>query len=434
MLAVALVAAACGGESSPSGSGGGSADSNLSAALVSADVPRQEPTGADVPATIDGLVEFGSNLYEAVATPDENVVVSPLSIAMAFAMARAGAAGETATQIDDVLGFPGGSTTHASFNALDRAMATSDDAAPPPSPAATRTPGQQPRPPVLHIANGLFAQSGFPLKDGFLDTLARQYGSGTYTVDFAGAMKQALATIDEWVTEQTAGRITQLFSQLPPTTRLVLANAIYLKADWQTPFAELPTTDADFTRADGTVVQAKTMHQVFDHVRTVSGDGWQAVELPYAGGELAMWIVVPDAGRGLDGLLSPATLTTIRDGLAPEGVELYLPRWDNATDLDLVDVMQRLGLTAPFDATAADFSGITDAAPLFISDAIHKANITVDEWGTEAAAVTGLAFGESAAVPPPRTIRADHPFAYAIVHLPTGAPVFLGQVADPTAG
>ena len=436
-VAVAMVAAACGGGGAGGGGaggagGGGGGGAAGDAGLVRADLARQEATGANVPTTVDGLTRFGADLYATIASPDENVVVSPLSIAIAFAMARAGAAGETAAQIDEVLGFPGGDGTHASYNALDRAMVTDDAPAPAPSPGATRDADATPQPPILHIANGLFAQSGFPIKDAFLQILAGQYGSGMYTVDFAGAMEQALATINGWVTGQTAGRITSLFPQLPGTTRLVLANAIYLKADWATPFAEYPTEDADFTRADGTVKTVPMMHQPLEGVRAATGDGWQAVELPYAGDELAMWVIVPDAGRGLDGLLDPTTLTGIREGLAPDNVDLFLPRWDFATELDLVDVLASLGLTAPFDGGSADFSGISDT-PLYIGEAIHKANITVDEWGTEAAAVTGLAFLESAAAQPPRVVRADHPFAYAIVHLPTGAPVFLGHVADPSA-
>jgi serine protease inhibitor len=106
-----------------------------------------------------------------------------------------------------------------------------------------------------------------------------------------------------------------------------------------------------------------------------------------------------------------------------------MPRWDFAIDLDLIPPLQELGMKAPFGA-GADFSGMLPG--VWIDQAVHRANITVDEWGTEAAAVTGLGFNESGPPPPNVTIRADHPFAFAIVDTQTGAPVFIGHVADPT--
>lgn len=397
--------------------------------LLTVDVPRAETDGADLDALVGGMTRFGIELFDQVAEPSANVVLSPTSIAMVFGMARAGAAGTTAEEIDRVLHFPGGAeTTHVSFNALDRLLA---EAAPEglrsPDPEATRDPGEE-SPPALEIANGVFPQVGFPVLESYLTTLGAQYGAGVIPVEFG--TPRATQIIDDWVTEQTRGRIDRLFDSLPPETKLVLANAVYLKADWAVPFAKDPTEDLPFTLADGSAVVVPTMQQL-GPMRYAEGDGWQAVELPYVGEQLAMWVLVPAGDREPADVLTPDVLGTVGTGLTEGTVELHLPRWDFDTDVPLIPVLQALGMHAPFDA-AADFSGISQI-PLWIGDAIHRATITVDEWGTEAAAVTGLGFETSGPPPPDVVIRADHPFAFVILDTRERVPLFLGQVANPSA-
>jgi serpin B len=164
--------------------------------------------------------------------------------------------------------------------------------------------------------------------------------------------------------------------------------------------------------------------------RYARGDGWQAVELPYVGERLAMWVLVPDRGRTPLEVLTPKTLARIGDSLNKGFVDVRLPRWDFDTDVELIPALQALDMHAPFDPSRADFSAITNAG-LWIGDAIHRATITVDEWGTEAAAVTGLAFELSGPPPPDAVIHADRPFAFTIVDTQAHTPLFLGQVADP---
>jgi serpin B len=245
-------------------------------------------------------------------------------------------------------------------------------------------------------------------------------------VDFRSP--EAIEIIDAWVREQTADRIKKLFDELDPDTKVVLANAVYFKADWALPFAEHPTTTASFTRADGSTVRAPMMRQEGD-LRYATSDRWQAVELPYAASGIAMWVLVPTDETTPAELLAPDTFADVATGLAAGRVDLSMPRWDFATDLDLIPPLRDLGMEAPFEQRA-DFSGMLPG--VWIDQAVHRANITVDEWGTEAAAVTGLGFGESAPPPPDVTIRADHPFAFAIVDTNTRTPLFIGHVADPT--
>ena len=396
------------------------------ATALMAKVARAVPADASVDETVDGLLAFGHDFHERTAEPETNTVISPFSIALAFGMARAGAAGDTADEIDAVLHFP--PEVHEGLNALEQGIVSADGPPPLPEPGATRDPGAEPQPPVVAVANGLFVQEGVEVKQPFLDILAGQYGAGVQVVDFGA--ETAKAAIDAWVREQTAERIQKLFDQISSRTRVVLANAVYLKADWQVPFVKEPLQEGPFTLADGSVVRATMMRRVDEGMRFAEGEGWQAVEIPYAGDELGMWVIVPERDGSPAELLAPEVLAEVESGMQDGVVELELPRWDFATDLDLKPPMTALGMELPFGD--ADFSGMTNL-DLFISQAIHRANISVDEWGTEAAAVTGIGFAESGPPEPDIVVHADHPFAFVIRHTATGTPLFIGQVADPTA-
>ncbi|MDQ3493489.1 MAG: serpin family protein, partial [Chloroflexota bacterium] len=345
------------------------------ATALMANVARVAPAEASVDRTVAGLLAFGHDLHERTAEPATNTVISPFSIALAFGMARAGAVGDTAGEIDQVLHFP--PDLHEGLNALEQAIVSADGPPPAPEPEATRDPRADPQPPVVAVANGLFVQEGVEVKPPFLDILAGQYGAGVQVVDFQDGT--AKAAIDAWVREQTAERIQKLFDQIPPLTRVVLANAVYLKADWQTPFLKEPLEEGPFTRTDDSVVTATMMRRVDEGMRYAEGDGWQAVEIPYAGDELAMWVIVPERDGSPAELLAPEVLADVGAGMKGGVVELELPKWDFASDLDLKPELTALGMELPFDP-AADFSGMTDL-DLFIGQAIHRANITVDEWG-----------------------------------------------------
>jgi serpin B len=390
--------------------------------LKAADVERRTPAAdAPVDAVSRGLAALGHELARTDAAPGKNWIASPLSIGSAFAMARAGANGETAAEIDRVLGLPAAGG-HDAYNAVTRQVVTGDG--PPPAPVAKREPGP-PRPPTVRVGNALFTQHGLPIGPRFLDTLAAQYGAGVRPVDFASP--DAADMINSWVRRETAGRIGKLFDELPGDTKLVLANTVYLRADWARPFTESrPDT---FRRAGGSTVEVPMMHQE-EKLGYAAGDGWQAVEVPYAGGRFAMRILLPSGDRAPATLLAPDAIAAVTAALRPMDVELSLPRWDFTTTIDLTRAMRNLGVTRAFDATA-DFSGISPG--LYIDRAIHRATITVDEWGTEAAAVSGIGMALSAGPQPQVQVRVDRPFAFAIIHGPTRVPLFVGQVADPSA-
>jgi serine protease inhibitor len=377
VAAVVVAAVAACGTASPD------AAPRKASELTAAGVHREEPPAdALADATLAGMKAFGYDLFRASAEPTGNFVISPLSVAYAFAMARAGARGDTADQIDEVLRFPK-DDVHAAFNAITSRLVTAPSLAPRSSPSVTKTPGQS-VPPVLSIANAMFVQEGQAVRDEFLRILASQYGAGVQAVDFTSPT--AIEVTDAWVREQTADRIKNLFDDLGPDTRSVLANAVYFIGDWALPFAEDFTTTQPFRRADGGTVEAPMMRQEND-LRFATGEGWQAVELPYAESDLAMWVLVP-AGHTMPAeLLAPDVLADVATGLALGRVDLALPRWDFATNLDLEPSLQDLGMDLPFNPSA-DFSGMIPG--VWIDQAVHRANITVDEWGTEAAAATGI--------------------------------------------
>lgn len=378
---------------------------------------------------VTGLYDFAERFGQSVLTEGENSVYSPLSIAYAFAMLRAGADGETASQLDDVFGFPADGLAEAA-RTLAQQTVTIDDAPPRTEPGEARGPDDEPQDPIVAIANGLFVQDGLTLEPEFTETLAEYYGARPIDVDFASP--EAIQTIDEWVDEQTAGRIDRLFDELDPETVAVLANAIYMKAEWEHQFTETATEDSEFTLGDGSTVTVPMMSKDSLSLRYLTGggdaEGWSAIELPYAGGELSMWLVLADpsgeTGTPAAPNLSASLLEQLHQGGETVSVDVALPRWDFGTTIELLGQLRELGLT---DLT--DLDGIT---PQFaVNDAIHRANITVDEQGTEAAAVTGVAGVTS--LPPDAEIqfRADRPFSFVVMHTPTGAPLFAGAVENP---
>jgi serpin B len=379
------------------------------------------PPTAPVDQAVAGLTAFGHELLVASYQPNTNWVASPLSVAVAFAMARVGAGGSTASELDATFGFPASGRDEA-FNAITRELVTAD--VPPKPDTKPRDPRDKPKPPVMTLGNALFLQKSFPVGQEFLRTLAAQYGAGVRPVDFSRT--DAVKAINHWADRQTAGRIKKVFDSLDPATKFVLANAVYFKGDWSSFFLEVGT--GPFRRADGQQLEVPTIGGQRS-VRYVETAGLRAIELEYAAGPYAMWVILPPVGGKPEDGLTRGALAAIRGGLADARAEVTMPKWDFATTIDLTPALKTLGLRAPFEA--ANFDGI--APGIFISDAVHKANISVDEWGTEAAAVTAIA--GATAMPPQAAIefRVDRPFAFAIVGGEDHIPLFIGRVSDPSA-
>ncbi|MFO7532040.1 MAG: serpin family protein [Candidatus Limnocylindrales bacterium] len=392
--------------------------------VAQADVPRDSVSRSDAREAGAALEAFGLDLYRAISPSQTNMVFSPTSIALALAMARAGAQGQTAAEMDAVM-HELASDDHAGWlNALDQALASRDR-------TSTDDSGQE-LPVTLRITNAPFAQEGMPLEDAYLETLAARFGAGLRLVDYVSATEEARQTINAWVDERTEQRIPELLVEgvVTPDTRLTLVNAIYLKAPWQTPFFEGATEEGTFTRADGSTVEVPFMSTSVS-LAHASGDGWQAVEVPYLGGSLALTLILPDDLAGFEQTLTPDGLATITSSLTDTEVALALPRFGIETSAELATILAALGMPTAF-GDAADFSGITTAERLAISNVVHQANIDVDEKGTEAAAATAVAIRLTSGSSDPVTVRLDRPFLFALRDVPTGAILFLGRVGDPS--
>ena len=401
----------------------GCGSSTGSITLARAEVARATTSPADAADAASAVNAFGFELLRAMHEPGD-AVVSPASIALALAMARAGAVGETATQMDAVLHDAASDAHPGWLNALEAALSSRTG-------TFKDTSGKD-QPVTLRIANATFSQQGMTLKDGFLNALGERFGSGVRLVDFKTATEAARQAINGWVSDQTEQRIKELLAKgvLDDLTRLVLVNAIYLKAAWLTPFDADATAPAAFTFLDGTTKDVPTMH-VAAELSYADGTGWRAVELPYVGGSLAMMIVVPDDFATFTTSLDAATFAGIVAALSVREVTLGLPKFGTETKVDLGEVLAAMGMTDAFDPNRADFSGITSDERLYISAVVHQANIDVDEKGTTAAAATAVVMRASAAPGTPVVLNVDRPFVFALRDVTTGAIVFLGQVTTP---
>ena len=419
--------------------------------LAKSDVPRASAPPAEAKKAAAAINAFGLDLYRRMlADPSlglggKNVVVSPTSIATALAMARAGARGETAAQMDAVLRSAGADKLAMAMNALDAALASRT--------GTFRVYDQDGTAldVVLKIANAPFAQQGMPLVRDYLDALASRYGAGLRLVDYVADHDAARKVINAWVKKQTAGRIPSLLEEPDVTdlTRLVLVNAMYLKAPWLNPFDASNTRPAPFTRVDGSRITAPTMNLGqcqglgICSLPYATGSGWRAVELPYLGDSLAMTVILPDNLAAFERQLDQKALAGITGALrtSPPGrdavynVAVSMPRFGIETRADLAAALKALGMPLAFDAATADFTGIaTLPEGLYIKKVIHQANIDVDEKGTEAAAATAVVMATGGG---PETVpvvfKVDRPFLFLLRDVPTGAVLFMGRVVDPSA-
>ena len=388
---------------------------------------------AELAELVNGNQAFALDLYRFLKDGSSgkasgNLFYSPHSISLALAMTYAGAHGETEREMAKTLHFTlPQDHLHSAFNRLDLELAQRGQGAEGKDEGGFR----------LHIVNAIWGQQGTQFLDDFLDTLAENYGAGLRLLDFRRDPETARVTINDWISEQTEGKIEDL---IPPgaidtLTRLVLTNAIYFNAAWAESFDKDMTTDGPFYRLDGSQVTVPMMKQQTSF-RYAEGEGYQAVELPYDGWELSMVILLPDAQgfQAFEDTLDAETLTAILQDLSRHKVVLTMPRFEMTSDFSLAQVLTAMGMPAAF-SDSADFSGMTGGRDLFIGDVIHKAFVSVDEEGTEAAAATAVIMEAMAVMPEPERpieVTVDHPFIFLIRDIQTGTILFLGRVVDPS--
>jgi serpin B len=376
----------------------------------------------DQAAVAEGNNAFAVDLYSQLRKQDGNLFFSPESISTAFAMAYAGARGSTASQMANTLHFTlPPDRLHPAMGALLTSL-------------NAEHPGYQ-----LHVADALWAEEDYKFLDDYLKLTSSDYGAGINRVDFKSAPEAVRQTINQWVERKTENKIKDLIPPraISPGTRLVLTNAIYFKGDWETKFGKASTQDEDFHLSAAQTIKAPLMH-IQSRFGYLKGDTFQAVDIPYKSGELSMVVLLPNDVAGLPALEQLITAANVKQWLSQlrisRKVILTLPKFKMTDQFELSNALGALGMAQAFQPSTADFSGMTGKRDFWISSAIHKAFIDVNEEGTEAAAATAIVMRSMAMAHEemPIVFRADHPFVFLIRDNRSGAILFMGRVNDPT--
>ncbi|MCP4959391.1 MAG: serpin family protein [Actinomycetia bacterium] len=417
LLAAIAMASACGSDASDE------------------DVDRSEPPGSTIGPSegleraasdpgepvgelVAGFSEAGFDLMRAQPA-DENLVFSPLSIGHALLMARGAADETTGEAIDVALGLPEGMAAHGAWNTLDLALAAD---------SGTQTALDGTESPIVTLADRLWPSTTATPDQGWIDLMATHHGAGVESFDPSDP-EVSRERINGWVSDQTNELIPELLPPgfIGPDTVLVLTDTVYFKAQWRSIFGKYGSEIGPFTRLDGTEVDVPFLVDLEQPGPRGSGDGFVGAEIPYLGDGFSILLIVPDEGRfeEIRERLSVDLLAEIDAAFTTGPYELRMPEWETTTAFDFLDWLKGLGI-AP-----GNYPGIAPDA--FLAGAVHGADITVDELGTEAAAATALGFVESGSPQPEIVVAADRPFFYLVRHVGTGAILFAGQVTDPTS-
>ena len=366
----------------------------------------------------EGNTTFAFDLYSRLKEQEGNLFFSPYSISTCLAMTYAGARGDTEKQMASVLHFnQKQELLHSNFGDLQREL----------NQAGGRK-GVE-----LTIANALWTQNGHPFLSVFLKTATDRYQAKVKQADFEKEGDAVAREINQWVAARTKDRIQDILSpsDIDALTTLVLANAIYFKGVWVKTFDKRNTASQPFHLSRARQKDVPLMFRT-DKVNYFEDETFQAVELPYAGKELSMVILLPREIEGcsqLEASLNARNLSAWLARMKTTEVDLFIPRFKMESSFKLNTALAAMGMPDAF-RRSADFSGMTGSRDLFISLVAHKAWVEVNEEGTEAAAATVVAMTRGGPSRP--TFQADHPFIFLIRHNRSGSILFLGRLADPT--
>jgi serpin B len=401
---------------------------SASADEMRSDEPRQTPASLPVnelTELVNGNNTFAFDLHRQIRSGSENLFFSPYSISIALAMTYAGARDETAHEMAGAMQFylPNDSL-HPAFNYLDQQLAARGE-------GAQGKDGEGFR---LNVVNAIWGQKGYAFRSEYLDVLARNYGAGLRILDFENQPEPSRVTINDWVEEQTESRIKDLIPQgaIDSLTRLVLTNAVYFNAAWQSQFEESATSSGTFHLIGGNDVTVPMMRQTASFGYG-EGSGYQVIELPYDGGELSMVVLLPAEGQfeAFEDSIDNEAYLDVVDSLQWTRLDLTMPKFKMETSFGLNDALAAMGMEQAFDPGRADFSGMDGTRSLYITDVVHKAFVEVDEAGTEAAAATAVIVGTTSMPADPIAVTIDRPFLFLIRDIETGTILFLGRVMNP---
>lgn len=370
----------------------------------------------------ESINRFAVDLHRSLAHGQGDIFVSPASITLAFAMVHAGARGATEQDIARVFHFGGDAARlHADFAATLAGWSVARE-------------GQE-----LAVANRLYGEQSVAFDGKYLELTRTVFGAPLATVDFLRKAEQERQQINFWVAQSTHDRIKDLIPAggLNAATRLVIVNAVYFKATWDEQFKDFATQPAKFHTTGGER-PVKMMHRTGSYrLATIADAKLQVLELPYQQGDFAMVIVLPDAHDGLRAVeeaLNADALAGWISGAREQEVAVALPRFkiEPGDPLRLKETLSNLGMASAFGG--GDLTGMAPKSEgIFISEAVHKAFIAVDEAGTEAAAATAV-MAKGGGPPPMKesvAFTADHPFLFLIRDTRSGAILFMGRLVEP---
>jgi len=364
--------------------------------------------------------KFINNLYNELNKESENgnIFFSPLSVSMAVSMVLHGSMENTKDQIMSVLGFTADSQFLKDQKELFLSLNSENSSV------------------EMNVANSLFPEESFSLKKSYVDqlrdTLDCQVKGLNYKTDYENSRNE----INSWVMNKTNNKIEELIPSgcITPDTVLVLVNAIYFKGMWKDMFEKHLTKKQTFYCSDGSEKQVEMMARKAHYMSNYDANlKVNCLELPYKGDKFSMFVFVPEERHGLKTLekdLSVEKMNSMIDGCQREEFMLKVPKFKVEYTKMLEDTLQAMGIHDMFDASKANFKGITDVNNLCISNVVHKSFIEVNEEGTEAAAATGIKMVKRCLRPPTPEISCDHPFMLLITHKSSKQILFYGKIAD----
>jgi len=359
---------------------------------------------------------FTFKLFDNLAAGNSNgsnLFISPLSVSIAMAMTSNGAAGQTLTAIDSAMDFNG--FTQAELNSYYNKL-------------ITQLPALDPNT-TLNIANSIWYRQGFDVLSPFISTDSNYYKAEISALDFTSPT--AVTTINNWVSNNTNGKITRIIQSIPPAEEMYLINALYFKSSWQESFDPSKTQTLPFYVSVGNTVQAPLMTGKID-INSYYDANVTVFELPYSGATYSMVIIVPQGSKtpiDVKNSLNQNQWQTWMSALKPTQQQVTLPKFTYSYGTSLNDALTAMGMGVAF-SDGANFSKISTQG-LKISDVEHKAYIAVDESGTEAAAVTsvGVTATDVPAIQPDYNV--NRPFIFAIRERNSGLVLFAGLVNNP---
>jgi len=362
---------------------------------------------------------FGIEMFQKIrkTSNEENIMISPLSISVAFAMAYNGADKDTKTEMEQAMKLNGLTTEQInnSYKMLIAGLQSLDKNV------------------VFEIANAIYYADGFSVKPDFLNINKTVYDAKVEKLNFGSP--SAVKTINTWVAEKTHDKITKIIEQLNPLDRMVLLNAIYFNGIWTNKFDEKGTHLLNFTKTNGSTQEVPMMKKE-EKLDYSTNSLFSAIKMPYGKGQYNMIVMLPGAGKNSQDVINTLSATNWNNWMknfeTKDPVVVTMPRFKFAFETKLNNVLAEMGMIKAFQPNIANFSKISDE-DLYISSAVHKSFIDVNENGTEAAAVTSITFTTtSIGNEPPKTyFTVNKPFVFAITEKDTDAILFMGEVQNP---